>query len=351
MRIIHKDLKNGIVKIRLENLDDLWHLNNVIEAKDIVFGVTYRRDEKAADKIRAEKVEKRRMWLGVEVEKVEFHEFSDRLRVHGIIREGPQDLGQYHTINYEVGDEVEIRKGDGKSWKSYQIEELEDAEKASNQPIVTMLAIEDGEATFAILRQYGVQYIADISTQLSGKMYPSKDIRSEFYSEVLSKLMQIRGPNSPLIILGPGFAKEEFAKFAREREPLFFKNVKIESTGQAGRVGIQEGIKKGVVSSVVEGSRVEYETRLVERLLAEIGKGKLATYGKNEVKKALEIGAVDTLLVTDKMLRMQTCAELLDIAKSMNAKVAIISTANEAGEKLESLGGIAAILRYKIEDA
>jgi hypothetical protein len=69
MRIIHKDLKNGVVKLRLENLDDLWHLNNVIEQKDLVFGVTYRRDEKAADKIRAEKVEKKRMWLGVEVEK------------------------------------------------------------------------------------------------------------------------------------------------------------------------------------------------------------------------------------------------------------------------------------------
>jgi protein pelota len=57
------------------------------------------------------------------------------------------------------------------------------------------------------------------------------------------------------------------------------------------------------------------------------------------------------LLVTDKLLRTQTCAEILDIAKNMNAKVAIISTANEAGEKLESLGGIAAILRYKFEDS
>ncbi len=344
MRVLCKDIKKGAIKLRLENMDDLWHLNNVVEPRDLVFGVTYRRDEKASDKIRAEKVEKKRMWLGVEVEKVEFHEFSDRLRVHGVIREGPQDLGQYHTINYEVGDDVEVQK----TWKRYQLDEIDEAVRATNQPLVTMLAIEEGEATFAVVRQYGVQYVADISAQFSGKMYPSKDMRGEFYAEVLEKLMQIRGPDSPLIILGPGFAKEEFARFAREREPAFFKNVKLEPTGQAGRVGIQEGIKKGVVSSVIKGSRVEYETMLVEKLLAEIGKGKLATYGPIEVRSALELGAVDTLLVSDLKLRTTLGPELLDLARKVNAKTAIISTANEAGEKLEALGGFAAILRYKV---
>ena len=102
MKIIFKDLKHGEIKLVPENLDDIWHLYNVIEEGDIIRAITFRTTDEKDDKIRSKKTEKKRMKLDIAVEKVSFHPFSDRLRIHGIIKEGPQDLGMHHTFNVDA---------------------------------------------------------------------------------------------------------------------------------------------------------------------------------------------------------------------------------------------------------
>ena len=43
MIILNKDLKKGEIKIKVENLDDLWHLSQLIEVKDLVRGKSSRK--------------------------------------------------------------------------------------------------------------------------------------------------------------------------------------------------------------------------------------------------------------------------------------------------------------------
>ena len=43
MKLIHSDFKKGIVKLKVENLDDLWHLMQIIEKGDIAKGTTTRK--------------------------------------------------------------------------------------------------------------------------------------------------------------------------------------------------------------------------------------------------------------------------------------------------------------------
>ena len=38
MKAIFSDIKKGEYKIKVENLDDLWYLNQIIEANDLVGG-------------------------------------------------------------------------------------------------------------------------------------------------------------------------------------------------------------------------------------------------------------------------------------------------------------------------
>jgi len=71
------------------------------------------------------------------------------------------------------------------------------------------------------------------------------------------------------------------------------------------------------------------------------------TYGKDEVKKAIDIGAADRVIILSTMIRENE--ELLENAEKTGAKVYTISNVHEGGEKLSALGGIAAFLRYKIE--
>ena len=207
MKVIFKDLKHGKIKLVPENLDDIWHLYNIIEEGDLIRAVTYRTDEQKDDKIRSKKVEKKRMKLGIRVEKINFHEFSDRLRVHGVIEEGPQDLGSFHTLNIDADkmEKISIIKDE---WKDYQLERLEEAVKLRNQPIITFVSLDEDIATIAILRQSGIQWIADIGSKRSGKMYESKDNEKEYLGEIISVVKTNKNKDSKLVIVGPGFVKE-----------------------------------------------------------------------------------------------------------------------------------------------
>lgn len=69
-------------------------------------------------------------------------------------------------------------------------------------------------------------------------------------------------------------------------------------------------------------------------------------YGIADVKKALEFGAVDKLLLSEDF---EGIDELEDMAEQMKTKVFIISTETKEGVQLRDLGGAAAILRYSIE--
>src|SRR6266571_2615038 len=99
MRVFHRDPKTGEIKMLVENADDLWHLHNLVREGDLVRASTYRREDVKADKVRPERGEKVRVTLTIRVEGVEFQAFSDRLRITGVIVEGPQDLGRHHTLN------------------------------------------------------------------------------------------------------------------------------------------------------------------------------------------------------------------------------------------------------------
>lgn len=342
MRILHQDRKNNEIKLLMENLDDLWHLYNLVEKNDLVFAFTHRKVEKKTDKLRPEKVERKKVRLGIRVTDVEFHEFSDRLRIHGVIENGV-DAGSYHTLNLTAGDKLTILK----EWKEHHLNRIKESVKAAKTPVLTFLSIDYDEATFGMLRQYGVEDIGVITSHISGKQYKTdKNEKNNFYSKVLTTLEQIK--KGPVVILGPGFAKEEFYSFAKEKNSELLRDSVVISTGDSGMNGINEALKKGI-TKFIENTRIASETRIVEKLFEEIAKNGNFAYGFDEVENAVDAGAVETLLVTDKLVREKKADQLLEKAKKTKSKFMIISTVHESGKKLEGLGGVGAILRYKMD--
>jgi protein pelota len=313
MKVIFKDLKHGEIKLVAENLDDIWHLYNIIDEGDLVRSVTFRTDEQKDDKIRSKKAEKKRMKLGIRISEIKFHEFSDRLRLHGKIEEGPQDLGSFHTLNITTDkmDSLSIIK---EEWKDHQLQRIDEA----------------------------------VNSRRSGKMFESKDTEHDYFGEIISVVKTNKTKDSMIVIVGPGFTKEHFVKYGREKESEIFEKCIVHGTGEPGMNGIQEAIKTGIIEQITKENRVVFETSLVEKLFEEIKKNGLATYGKNEVKTAILNGAVDRLLITDIIVRKDLGEELLRLAKQNNSDFTIINTMHEAGKKIEGIGGIAALLRFKI---
>jgi len=343
MRVLHRDMKTGEIKVRVENPDDLWHLDNLVRPGDLVRASTYRREEAKSDKIRPERMEKVRVTLTLRIDKVEFQPFSDRLRLSGVIVEGPQDLGRHHTLNVGVDDVLSIIK----TWKPHELRRIDEAVAAAQRPLVTFLSLDDEEALVAQLRQYGVQELATIRAPGHGKMFATGDATKAFFEEILGKLRSMP-LGEALVLVGPGFTREDFLAFLKARDASLAARVHSHGTSQAGMRGIHEALKAGVGSKVFGESRVAYETALVERLLEAIATDRPCAYGRAEVAEAVEAGAVETLLVSDAAVRDPEIERLMHDVEAARGTVVLVSRHHEPGAKLEGLGGVAAFLRYPI---
>ena len=335
VKILKKNLKRGLITVRLENPDDAWKLESVLEEGDLVSGRTLRSMEiLRGDK--KEKTGKKSMFLKIKLEKKEFHEYSGKLRLIGKILDGPEDIiGSYHTLNAEEGKTIEIEK----EWKKWQVEKLK--KSLVNQPKVLVCIMDERDCSFFEISEK-IKKIAEIRNVTAGKQFGA-DYKS-YFGKVIS--FMLKKDFEKIILAGPGFAKEDLYKKMGEREKELSKKITLDSCSHTGETGIQEIIKRGTIERVGKESRITRETKLVEEFLGEIAKDGMVTYGKEEVKKALEMGAVEKLLVSEKTLKENE--KLMEDAEKSGANIFIISEEHESGQKLSRLGGIAAFLRFRI---
>ncbi len=356
MQIIEEKPKEGKVKVKAETLDDLWHLYHIIDPGDIIYAKTLRKQAQRSDSLRAEKVEVIPVFLGVKAEKINFHKFANQVRVTGpIVYASREDvpLGKYHTIAIEEGTVVTIQKP---RWKEHHIERLKEAVEASKRARVMIVVIDEGEADMALVREYGVEILNSIRYNLGGKRY-NTDRESEekrFFHDVAKTMEEVmrREKVEKAIVAGPGFVKEDFYRFLKEKYPELAKRIVIEDTSVTGRTGIYEVIKRGTVERVYHENRVAKEIQLVEKVLENIAKNNgLVAYGLKEVEEAVNYGAVETLLVLDELLKgehREKVEELMDAVRYSRGEVVIVSSEHEGGEKLKALGGLAALLRFRV---
>lgn len=200
-----------------------------------------------------------------------------------------------------------------------------------------------------------------------------------------------------IFIGGPGPSKEKFVKDESLDYRLRDKILDVVDIGYGGGEGIRALIEK--VKEQMENVKYIREKEAMQSFMKEISnESGLATYGLEEIQRALNYGAVDTLLLSEKLdtykikLGCTNCEysetrivkekilekikgdaqeeicpkcssnlfkiieinsiieDLGEIAESTGTNVEILSTETEEGEMLNStFGGIAAILRYKID--
>lgn len=351
MKLLGKDVAAGLLALKLDALEDLWTLRTLIAPGDRVTADTVRTADLAGggDKVREGKAEKRPMRLGVRADSVEWHDFDDHLRVLGPIEAGPQDMGRHHTLALKPdGMEVQIQKRG--ALQGWQLRLVEEAVAGSTAPQVLLLAIDDAEAQFAILAPRGMKILGTLPANIPGKRHAgAAEAKARFYEETARSLKLFRVPATlPLIVVGPGWWRDEFLDQIRSREPALVAGALSEGTSQGGRVGLQEAIRRGVAERVAADHRVAVETRLVDEAYERIANGKPVAYGSEAVGAAIAAGAIETLLVTDQLVRSGTWDANLRAAEQGRARITLVSTGHEAGARLAGLGGAAALLRFAL---
>jgi protein pelota len=329
------DLKHGIGKITPENMEDIYLLSGVITQGSLLTARTIRSREirRGNEKVKGKKES---IILTISVEKTEFHE-DKGLRAGGKIVKGPEDLERgYHSIEIAPNDFITVEK----PWRSWEIDKIKKAEKKAEKVLVCVL--DETEADIWLVQERA-KHLIHLNCSLGKKSGIST--KQQYYSAIYEYLKS-KEDLKYFVVAGPAFAKEELVDFIRQKYRKLAEKISTHQISQTGEAGLQELLKAGVLEKLLKQSRISEETEAVEKLLSEIGKDGLAVYGLKETQKALEAGALETLLASDKKVR--EVEDLLEQAEKQKAKILIVSSEHQSGEKLLGLGGVAGLLRYKI---
>ena len=357
MKILEKNLQKGFVKVVPETIDDLWHLYNVIYENDEVYAFTKREikpNEKYARPGRGERVS---VFLGVRVETVSWDKLLGRLRVHGIICQAPESVptGAHHTISISLNTAATIVK---KEWAKHQLERLTRASRTSEKPVI-VLSIDDEGYAIATTAQYGINEKIEERMKLPGKLEAEKRTAAirEYFTEAMNSLRTVWVPaHSPIVIIGVGYVKNDFAKFLEnEAGEIAISILDVKGVNNGGVAGINEALRSGILLKAMKRLRIGEEAEIMEDVLKRLGKGEATvTYGLEHVEKAAKLGAIETLVLADSMLRGSSDEQRLRLEEIMRevekkgGSVVVLSTEHEAGAKLISLGGVASTLRFPV---
>jgi protein pelota len=356
LKIIEKNLEQDFIKVVPDSPDDLWHLYNVIYKGDEVYAYSSRAIKSDTETSRPKSAERVSAFMGVKVESVNWDKFLGKLRVHGLICHAPDIIptGAHHTLSIALNQPLTIVK---KEWPKHLLDRLMRASETEKPMLI--ISIDDEGFAIAETKQYGVETRVEQRMRLPGKQEADKRVEATkaYFRLAVNSLNNLWAQNhSPIVIIGAGFVKSDFVKFLSEEAKEMVKSVvDVKSVNNGGTAGIDEALRSGVLLKAAHQLRVVDETETMEEVMKRLGKGEgTITYGLGAVENAAELGAVERLVLADTMLRDADEQQRLKLEGLMReverrrSSVTIISTEHEAGAKLLSLGGIAALLRFPI---
>ncbi|RJS70754.1 MAG: peptide chain release factor 1 [Candidatus Syntrophoarchaeum sp. WYZ-LMO15] len=273
-----------------------------------------------------------------------------------------------------------------------------------------LLVLDKREATIGILKGKTISALKHVTSTVPGKTRRGGQSAQrfsrlreiavhDFYTRVGNHANEVflaipRDELLGILIGGPSPTKEEFAKGEFLHHELRRKVIDLFDVSYTDESGLYELVD--AAKGALEGIELMKEKRLMERFMKLlVNDERLTAYGEDEVRKALEAGACETLIISEDLNKIRATfvcdncgysleksfkvspgmdpgeigkdllcpgcnthmkvtevndivVELSRIAKERGTEVAIISTDFEEGEQLlRAFGGIAAILRYR----
>lgn len=339
MQII-KLTKEGELVFVAQTIEDLWVIKTITNTNDIISGLSYRRQKGIDD---TKDSERKPVFVHISIEKYDFSESLKSLRFTGkIIDSKPLEfapIGDYHTLEVQLNKTYTLKKP---SFFKHQLDLLENTSKSNSTVLV--LVIDDECSNIYKLSDLGVNEIATIYSGKTGKRYLSNYNIKEYFLEI----EKIIPNNLPIIVAGCGHTKKKFIEFIKPKIKQEILEVNIQNTS---RSSISELFKKPEVSKFFKNSIIYKEQKIFDKFLENLGKdNKKAVYGLKEITKAIEIGAIENILVSEKLWQenLNEIQEIIKKAEKINAKVHIVDSKHEISRSLNSFSGIVANLRFAI---
>jgi peptide chain release factor subunit 1 len=319
---------------------------------------------------------------------------------------GHMDVGKDVAVpvSYALEPPIPVRVSAYRCDNQFWLEPLEDL--LVEHDLFGLIVIDRSEATLGWLKGKQVETISNVQSRVPSKHGRGgqsqrrferliEEAAHEFYKKVGNianeEFVGVEGLKG-IIIGGPGFTKNVFAEKDYLHHELKKNIVEVLDTSYTDESGLRELLNKA--QEVMTELDLMQEKGVMQEFFAEIRKpdGGLSAYGEGMVRSALEMGAVDRLLISEKYgkeslsLTCGSCGnavehtveegkeeadidfacpdcgsmmemvgrkdmiqELNELASQFNSEVVLVSTDSEEGSILvKAFGGIAAILRFRI---
>ena len=315
-----------------------------------------------------------------------------KMTTHVIIPPTPITLMKYHCDS------------------SFFLEPLEAMLKEHNN--YGLIVLDRQECTIGFLRGQAIQVVTNMQSMVPNKHSKggqsarrferiTEDIADKWFYKIGEVATEVfkpeleKGELKGVIVGGPGPTKEYWLENQYMDHELHKRIIgQPVDTGYTDEYGLRDLVTNA--APLLRDFGLMEEKDLINRFMREVGKqdGGLGAYGEAQVRNALQIGAVDTLILSEKLrksrlnMKCESCGwakeettdldplefekryppcpscnqnavaidqevdiveELSLIAESMASKVKIISGNSDEGELFwKAFGGIAAILRFRI---
>jgi len=344
-----KNIEDG-VRLRVQHEDDLWALAQMVRPGCQVGMMGFRRDQSTGtqESGRAKAADRKPMWIVLNAESTEFQQFTDNLRIHGIISEADMDKGSHHTHAVSPRDEVEISWTGGISESDRSL--LAEAVKDGGRGRVAIAVVESDEILLFEIAQHGMRQVGDTFTLRGGGKREGKstEIRNAFLAKVAEQASKAISSEMPVVICGPGMAREQFESLLKGTG-VGHRTLNI-GTSIGGRSAANEVMREGAADAVLGEFAMAKQVRLIEEGLARISTNGAVAYGRKELENAVNQGAIESLIIEAGMLRSdEFWTEIASQVRSVNGEVVQASADHDAGEQLMGMGGAIGLLRWSLE--
>ncbi len=349
------DTKKTMMRIKVETMDDLWLLYTLLKPGDLVKMRTFREIKQGEKGSGSSK--RIPMILTIKLKHMEFQPFTNKLRIRGIIIEGPERFGlqgSHHTLSVSVGDELTIIREEG--WSHIDVKRLDESRRYHGS--ILIIAIDYDEFGMALLRRQGLKNVLEKELRLPGK---DDEDRHNILKRILKELAELidtycRKENCNTVIVGgPGFLKDDLIKEIKTINSSL--TVIKENASMGGKSGINEIIKRGKPLELLREQELSIAETLLEealkRLVKEPGK---VVFGYEECYNAALQSAIEDLLVLDELLsdfnweRRKKLEEIIRLVDKNRGKIHIVPSSTPAGERIYGMGGLVGLLRFSISN-
>ena len=269
--------------------------------------------------------------------------------------EGKQDV-QVWSIEPPIPLNTRIYRCD-KNFVTDLIEEM-----MVEKEVYGLVVLDRRDATIALLKGKTIVPLQKTHSEVPGKTKAGGQSAQRFariregaakdhfkkIAEYMKEQFLPLGNNLKGIILGgPGITVNDFMNKDYLTGDVKKKIIGTKDLSYTGEFGLQELLEKS--EDILAEEEVTQEKKIMQRFFKQmLDNIKKVTYVKKETLKALEMAAVELLLISESIPEDEMFA-LEEKAEAGGSEVKLISIETREGTQLKDLGGIGAILRFEIE--